>query len=287
MFALIPTCGAARERVCVPACTLRAGGGRRLRVWGHQVLAVRLNKKKCQHSAPGGCAGSSPLPSAPRSEHPASDSQQHPFASAPELSSPSPLAKLRSAARPDPRLSAVTRARSPEDRMVTLDGQWLCSLLLPERLLETALISCQTGASQSTCKVLLYPKSDQQGHLLNSHLQLMAGCSLLPPFTPSPSAEAPQGWHPNKRSRLSWLVSPSLWRSRAALSPVPHPQSEWHPHFLHGARHPPPNTSKPPALPSRGQQGRQSCRLRAAETKSRLNISLPSQGVLNSDVSPR
>lgn len=36
--------------------------GRRLRVWGHQVLAVSPNKKKCQPSAPGGCAGSSPPP---------------------------------------------------------------------------------------------------------------------------------------------------------------------------------------------------------------------------------
>lgn len=103
----------------MPACTLRAGGGRRLRVWGHQVLAVRLNKKKCQHSVPGGCAGSSPLPSALCSEHPASDSQQHPLASAPELSSPSPLPKLCGTARANPGLSAVTHPHSPKAQMVT------------------------------------------------------------------------------------------------------------------------------------------------------------------------
>lgn len=147
MFALIPTCGAAREHVCVPVRTLRAGGGQRLPVWGHQVLAVRLNKKKCQHSAPGGCTGSSPLPSALCSEHPASDSQQHPLASAPELSSPSPLPKLRSIAHPDPRLSAVTHPHSPKAQMVTLDGRWLCSLLLLEHPLEAVLTSCQTGTS--------------------------------------------------------------------------------------------------------------------------------------------
>lgn len=201
----------------MPARTLRAGGGRRLRVWGHQVLAVRLNKKKCQHSAPGGCAGSSPLPPALRSEHPASDSQQHPLASAPELSSPSPLPKLRGTACPDSGLSAVTHPCSPKAQMVTLDGRWLCSLLLEP--LEATLTSYQTGTSHSPCKVLPYPKTDQQGCLLNSHLQLMAGCSLLPPFTPSPSAETPRGWHPKKHSRLSWLASPCSLEEESC--PVP------------------------------------------------------------------
>ena len=183
------------------------------------MLAVRLNKKKCQHSALGGCAGSSPLPSALRSEHPASDSQQHPLASAPELSSPSPLPKLHGTARPHPGLSAVTHPCSPKAQMVTLDGRWLCSLLLLDHPLETALTSCQTGASHSPCKVLPYQKPGQQGHWLNSLLQLMAGCSLLPSFMPSPSAETPRGWHPNKRSRLSWLASPCCLEERSC--PVP------------------------------------------------------------------
>lgn len=165
MFALIPTCGAACKHVCVPAHSLRARGGQRPLVWGHQVLAVRLNKKKCQHSAPGGCAGSSP--SALHSEHPASDSQQQPPASAPELPSPSSLPRFWGTAHTDSRLSAVTHHRSPKAQMVTLGGQWLCSLLLLDHPLETAFSSCQTGAFHP-CDVLTYPKTDLQGHLLNS-----------------------------------------------------------------------------------------------------------------------
>lgn len=149
----------------MPAHSLRARGGQRPLVWGHQVLAVRLNKKKCQHSAPGGCAGSSP--SALHSEHPASDSQQQPPASAPELPSPSSLPRFWGTAHTDSRLSAVTHPRSPKAQMVTLGGQWLCSLLLLDHPLETAFASCQTGAFHP-CDVLTYPKTDLQGHLLNS-----------------------------------------------------------------------------------------------------------------------
>lgn len=148
---------------------------------GHQVLAVRLNKKKCQRSAPGGCAGSSPLPAAPRSEHPASDSQQHPLESSPEL--PSSLPTLHGTALPHwGLLSAVTHPCCPKARMVTLGGWVLCLVQrVLEHTLESALTSCQIGASP--CKLPLYLKTDQQGHLLDSHVQLMAdaACCLLSP----------------------------------------------------------------------------------------------------------
>jgi len=185
----------------------RAGGCGGLRAWGAPGAGCQAQQKGESAPHAGGCAGSSPLPPALHPEHAASDSQQRPFASAPELSSPS-LPRLHGRARPDPGLPAVTHPHSPEGQMGTSDGRQLCSLLLLEHPWKAALTSCQTGASHSLCKVLLYLKTEQQGHLLNSHLQLVAGCILLPPFTPSPRAETPQGWHPNRRSTLSWLASP-------------------------------------------------------------------------------
>lgn len=84
MFALVPTCRAARGRVRVcharPAAPRVGAPGARCQPQQKEVSALSAGGLRWQLPPP--------LPPAPRSEHPAADSHQHPLASAPELSSP-------------------------------------------------------------------------------------------------------------------------------------------------------------------------------------------------------
>lgn len=161
MFASIPGWGLS---ACVCLRSLRPPAPR----MGHQVLAVRLNKKKCQHSVPGGCAGSSPLPAALRSEHPQSQLRSCP---------------ARCTDRPALALSAVTPSLLPKGS----DGHFGRTVEVQrvlEQTLEAALTFYKTGTSHSPCKFLPDPKTDQRAHLLDSHVQLMAdeACCLLSPL---------------------------------------------------------------------------------------------------------